>query len=146
MLCMTHKITSIIHVTLKHLSLSTTKPTKWHMHPAKTQISLGIHPVWSESSLCAQWVAKDPRFLHAVSEDLVDIQADLSLRWAHISFCWFCQAVTHLLNSIKFLDTRFKPPNPDHPETYQSCLSFPPSLVIHCKSVQSLWGETEYYQ
>ena len=24
------------------------------MHPAKTQISLGIHPVWSESSLCAQ--------------------------------------------------------------------------------------------
>ena len=24
---------------------------------AKTQISLGIRPVWSESSLCAQWVA-----------------------------------------------------------------------------------------
>ena len=37
--------------------------------PAKTQISLGIRPVWSESSLCAQWVAKDPRFLHADSED-----------------------------------------------------------------------------
>ena len=37
--------------------------------PAKTQISLGIHPVWSESSLCAQWVAKDPSFLHADSED-----------------------------------------------------------------------------
>ena len=32
---------------------------------AKTQISLGIRPVWSESSLCAQWVAKDPSFLHA---------------------------------------------------------------------------------
>ena len=28
-----------------------------------------IHPVWSESSLCTQWVAKDPRFLHADSED-----------------------------------------------------------------------------
>ena len=37
--------------------------------PAKTQISLGIRPVWSESSLCAQWVAKGPRFLHADSED-----------------------------------------------------------------------------
>ena len=37
--------------------------------PAKTQISLGIHPVWSESSLCTQWVAKDPTFLHADSED-----------------------------------------------------------------------------
>ena len=28
-----------------------TKPTKWQMCPAKTQISLGIRPVWSESSL-----------------------------------------------------------------------------------------------
>ena len=36
--------------------------------PAKTQISLGIRPVWSESSLCAQWVAKKTRFLHADSE------------------------------------------------------------------------------
>ena len=39
------------------------------VRPAKTQISLGIRPVWSESSLCAQWVAKDPRFLHVDSED-----------------------------------------------------------------------------
>ena len=39
------------------------------VRPAKTQISLGIRPVWSESSLCAQWVAKDPSFLHADSED-----------------------------------------------------------------------------
>ena len=36
---------------------------------AKTQISLGIRPVWSESLLCAQWVAKGPRFLHVDSED-----------------------------------------------------------------------------
>ena len=39
------------------------------VHPAKTQISLGIRPVLSESSLCAQWVAKGPSFLHAESED-----------------------------------------------------------------------------
>ena len=45
------------------------KPTKWHVLPAKTQNSLGIRTVWSESSLCAQLVAKDPRFLHADSED-----------------------------------------------------------------------------
>ena len=37
-----------------------TKPTKWNVRPAKTQISLGIR---------AQWVAKDPRFLHKDSED-----------------------------------------------------------------------------
>ena len=46
-----------------------TKPTKWHVCPAKTQISLGIRPVWSESSLYAQWVAKDPSFLVADSKD-----------------------------------------------------------------------------
>ena len=32
-----------------------TKPTKWH--------------VWSEYLLCAQWVAKDPSFLHVESKD-----------------------------------------------------------------------------
>ena len=30
-----------------------TKPTKWPVRPAKTQISLGTRPVWSESSLSA---------------------------------------------------------------------------------------------
>ena len=45
------------------------KTNTMSVRPAKTQISLGIRPVWSESSLCAQWVAKDPSFLHADSED-----------------------------------------------------------------------------
>ena len=39
------------------------------VHPAKTQISLGIRQVWSESLLCAQWVAKDPRFINVDSVD-----------------------------------------------------------------------------
>ena len=30
---------------------STTKPTEWHVRPAKTKISLRIRPVWSETSL-----------------------------------------------------------------------------------------------
>ena len=51
------------------LSRLVIKPTKRHVRPAKTLISLGICPGWSESLLCAQWVAKDPRFLHADSED-----------------------------------------------------------------------------
>ena len=45
------------------------KTYKMNVRLAKTKISLGILPVWSESSLCAQWVAKDPRFLHADRED-----------------------------------------------------------------------------
>ena len=59
---------------------------------AKTKVSLGIRPVWSESSLCAQWVAKEPGFLHTDSEDWsdwADTQADLSLRWAHTHFVDF---------------------------------------------------------
>ena len=53
------------------------------VRPVKTQISLGIRPVWSESSLCSQWVAKDPSFLHADSEDSDQTvaKADLSFRW-----------------------------------------------------------------
>ena len=45
------------------------KTNKMTVRPAKTQISLGICPVWSESSLCPHWVAQDPGFLHADSED-----------------------------------------------------------------------------
>ena len=40
-----------------------------YVHPAKTQITLGIHPVWSETLLCAHWVAKDPSILHVDSKD-----------------------------------------------------------------------------
>ena len=35
-------------------SNQTKQPNKMRVRPAKTQISLGICPVWSESSLCAQ--------------------------------------------------------------------------------------------
>ena len=38
------------------------------VRPAKTQISLGFRPS-DQSSLCAQWVPKDPSFLHAERED-----------------------------------------------------------------------------
>ena len=69
------------------MSRDMTKLTKWLCAQRRL-----ICPVWSESSLCAQWVAKDPSFLHAVSEDWsdwADAQADLSLRWAHSHFAGF---------------------------------------------------------
>ena len=74
------------------------KTNKITVRPAKSQISLGICPVWSESSLCTQWVAKDPSFLQADSEDWsdwADAQADLSLWWVHMSFYWFCHEAAH---------------------------------------------------
>ena len=52
-----HKVSNMSHCM--------TKPTKSSVHPWKTQIRLG----GSQSSMCAQWVAKDPWFLRADSED-----------------------------------------------------------------------------
>ena len=69
---------------------------KWPVHPAKTWISLGIHPVWSESSLSAWIKFGSLATLWAHSEDWsdwTDAQADLSLHWAGRSVCWFCHAL-----------------------------------------------------
>ena len=76
-----------IFIPLLSFSISVSEPphdktNNVAVRPAKAQISLGICPVCSESSLCAQWVAKDPAFLHADSEDS-NTQSDQSLRWAH---------------------------------------------------------------
>ena len=81
------------------MSRCMTKATKWLVRPVKTQISLCIHAVWSESLLCAR-VAEDPRFLHADSEDWsdwTDVQADLSFRWTPISFCLFCHTAAPIV-------------------------------------------------
>ena len=66
------------------------KLTKWHVRSAKTQISLDIHPVWSESSLSAWRKLRSLAIQSAHSGD-----ADLSLSWAHMPFCWFCQEAAH---------------------------------------------------
>ena len=66
---MKHKTQVHLTTRIKYEPPNDKKTTKWHVRPAKTQISLGIHPVQSESSLCAQWVAMDPMFLHADRKD-----------------------------------------------------------------------------
>ena len=70
------------------------------VRPAKTQISLGIRPVWSESSLSA-WRKLGSIATHWAHgkdwSDWADAQADLSLHWAHTPFCWFCHEATQML-------------------------------------------------
>ena len=84
------------------------KTNKVTVRPAKTQINLGIRPVWSESSLCAQWVAKDTRFLHADSE-YSDQPGHTLIRlggcpgWSESSLgvqslCWFYRVAVHLVD------------------------------------------------
>ena len=63
-------------------------------------------PVLLESLLCAQWVFKDPRFLHVVSEDWsdwADAEADLS-PWVNRSFCWCC----HVAAQLSVVNTRYR--------------------------------------
>ena len=62
-------------------------PTRLNMHPAKTQISLRIHTVWSESSQSTIWVAMDTKSIHSDSEDWLvcaDTQVDASRKHACI--------------------------------------------------------------
>ena len=65
------------------------KTNKMSVRPAKTQISLGICPVWSESSLSA-WRKLGSLATHwAHREDSDQTQADLGVRWAHSHFVGF---------------------------------------------------------
>ena len=45
------------------------KTSKMNVRPAKTQIKDASAQSAQESLLCTQWVAKNPSFLHADSED-----------------------------------------------------------------------------
>ena len=97
---------------LNDMSRLMTKPTKWHVRPAKTQISLGIRPVWSESSLCAEWVAKDPSFPHVDSEDAGQTGRMPRLIWVFAgrtvillgaeSFCHEAAHIDHLLHLVNW--------------------------------------------
>ena len=86
---------------IQHMSCFMTKPIKWPVHPAKNQISLGIRPVWSDSSLWPQWVADDASFLHADSEGSDQTQGTCP-GWSESSldarsFCWFCHEAAHVV-------------------------------------------------
>ena len=82
-----------------NLSCLTTKRTKWPVCPAKTQISLGIHPVWSVFAVRMKkhlMLSYPFSALRRLWSDWADAQADLSVRWVHMPFCWFCHEVAHL--------------------------------------------------
>ena len=77
-----------------------TKPNRMTVRPAKIQISLGIRPVWSESPLCAQWVAEVPKFLHADNE--VSDQTGRMPRLIWVFAGRTCHFVGFVMRRIKF--------------------------------------------
>ena len=68
------------------------KPNKMTVHPEKTQISLGIRPVWSVFSVrmkVALVLSYRESAQRRLWSDWAGTQADLSLRWAHSHFVAF---------------------------------------------------------
>ena len=81
------------------------KTNKMTVRPAKTQITLGIRPVWSESPLCTHWVAKDPSFLHGDSED--SDQTGWMPRLIWVFTVRRCHFVGFVMGPPKSFDERF---------------------------------------
>ena len=88
------------------MSCLTTRPTKWYVCPAKTQISLGMCPAWSESSLSA-WRKLGSLVIHWVlSKDWSDwavAQADLSLRWVHSHFVGLSCCSSNIIRPVSLI-------------------------------------------
>ena len=115
------------------------KPTKWHVRPAKTPISLGIRPVSSVFTVRMKkaWVLNYQLSAQLrLWSDWADAQADLSLRWAH-SFCWFCHVAAHFKRNVWA--------SPCEKSSYQkgeewrlrrTCISGP-----SCRSLRCLWTQ-----
>ena len=86
--------TASYHCKFFSLSWDIAFPTRLHMCPAKTQISLHSHTVWSESLLSILrcfWILGYPQIaLQRFWSDCTSMQADLSLCWEHMqSTGWF---------------------------------------------------------
>ena len=95
-----HQIHTLSVSLLSHLSHLMTKPTKWHVRAAETQISLGIRIVWSVFAVRMKkaWVLSYPLSAQRRPwSDWVDAQADLSLGWAHSHFVGF------VMRRLKFI-------------------------------------------
>ena len=94
-----------------------TKPTKWHVHPAKTQISLGIRPVWSESSQSA-WRKLGSTF---VAEPVRCLWPLFGIQHKHRSHAVTYEPAHDKANIITFMDSQG------------------PSGLLHMDRVKRIW-------
>ena len=80
------------------------------VHPAKTQISLAICPVWLESSLSAWRKLRSlaTHWAHSEDSDQTGRMPRLIwvFTWCTLSFCWFCHVAAHV--GYKFCRNAFK--------------------------------------
>ena len=91
------------------MSVNVRKRTFWYVRPTKTEISLRIRAVWSQSSLSAWKNFASLTIQTTPSEDsdqTANAQADQNLRWAHMSEGTFSDVVAHL--SLGILNSCWK--------------------------------------
>ena len=86
------------------------KTNKMTCAPSEDSDQPGHRPVWPESSLSwsesslSAWKNLGPLLPSERTAKtlirLVDAQPDLSLRWAHMLFCWFCHVAAHNIKLV----------------------------------------------
>ena len=91
------------NIVTPEMSRDMTKPRKWLVRPAEIQISLGIRPVWSESSLSA-WRKLGSLATHwSTAKTLTRLSgcpgwSESSLgAW---SLCWFCHEAAQIIIAV----------------------------------------------
>ena len=105
------------------------KPTKWLC--AQRRLRSAWASAQSESSLCAHWVAKDPSFLHADSEDSDQTGRKPRLVWVFAGrTCHFVGFVTRRLNYIQIISWFY--------ETGFLAFALMPFVNVICPSAVSL--------
>ena len=89
---MTHFYSNFLLIDILKYEPLHDKTSKMTVRPAKTQTSLDIRS-FSNKVQSEDW------------SDWADAKADLSLRWAHMPFCWFCPKAAYIffLNLVALL-------------------------------------------
>ena len=109
--------------------------------------TLGIYPVWSQSSL-SPWRyigSSATHWAHCEDwSDWADAQADLSHRWAHRSFCWFCHVVAQIMSRLTCISQLRQPSQNYLPVFHQVPLYVP--LHMCEVEVEMLYHRSWYIQ
>ena len=88
----TKNVTKILMARQEWNELPHDKTNETTVHPAKTQVSLGMVPVWPVFTVCSMGslgLKLSSCRQRRLWSDWVDAEADLSLRWAHSHFAGF---------------------------------------------------------
>ena len=119
-------------VSFWHFSRLTIKPTKWLCAPSEDSDQPGQA---DQSSLCIQWVAKDPMFLHADSED-----TDQTGRMPSL-ICVFARCTSHFVGLslggsfpvslvVFFLRKLWRSPDKTQPSVTVNCHAFDCGTIV----------------